>query len=118
MAHLAIVYFVYLSISFHNLISKFWMIQNDLFISHFLNCIIMVALNRVVVLVDLNTKPATGCEVVWLWKMAKSMMLHGLKNVVNSHPLSPCISWSTLTCLGPDLIKAGYNEGSSFNLKR
>merc|ERR1719305_1544347 len=61
------------------------MVKDNLLLPHVLNCVIGVNLNWVVVLVNLNAKSATGGEVVWLGKMTKAVVLHGLENIVVVH---------------------------------
>merc|ERR1719147_113820 len=92
------------------------MINNNFLFSHVLNGVIVVALDRVVVLVDLYSQASTSGEVIRLWKMSKTMVLHSLQDVVHAHPLAalakPLLAW-----LWPDLVKTGYDEGSSFYLE-
>merc|ERR1719167_2092288 len=61
------------------LVSNLGMIKDHLLFPHVFDCVIRVDLNWVVVLVDLNSKSSASGEVVRLWKMAKAVVLHGLK---------------------------------------
>ena len=69
----------HLNIALHNFICKFWMVNENFLLSHLFNSVVMIALYGVVVLINLNTKSATGCEVIWLWQMSQTMVLHSLK---------------------------------------
>merc|ERR1719430_2228352 len=111
-----LVLLVLLCVALQNFLSQFWMINNDFLFSHVFNSIIVVALYRVVVLVDLYSQASTSGEVIWLWKMSKTMVLHSLQDVFHAHPLAS-LAKSLLASLGPDLIKAWHDEGSSFNLE-
>ena len=60
----------------------------------------MSYLNRTVILVDLNSKLATGGEVLWLREVAlKTMVLHGVHVVL--HADQPAL------VAGPDFLKVG-----------
>merc|ERR1719397_2250543 len=134
---------------------NFGMVKDNLLLPHVLNCVVGVNLNWVVVLVDLDAKSSTGGEVVWLRKMTKAVVLHGLaeeddqgrgaawpqecsripswcepcplspsqaavlhglKNVVVSHP-GASLARSLLPRLRPDLVKAWHDERSPLHLK-
>merc|ERR1712243_507311 len=97
-------------------LSASWMINNNFLFSHIVDCLVSIALDRVVVLVHLYSQASTSGEVIWLWKMSKAMVLHSLQDVFHAHPLAS-LAKSLLASLWPDLIKAGHNEGSSFNLE-
>merc|ERR1719430_673171 len=111
-----LVLLVLLCIALQNFLSQFWMINNDFLFSHVFNSIIVVALDRVVVLVDLYSQASYCGEVIWLWKMSQAMVLHSLQDVFHAHPLAS-LAKSFLASLGPDLIKAGHDEGSSLDLE-
>merc|ERR1712013_922824 len=62
---------------------------NDYFLfSHIVDCLVSIAFDRVVVLVDLYSQASTSGEVIWLWKMSKAMVLHSLQDVFHAHPLA------------------------------
>ena len=69
----------YLDICFQDLVGQLWMINEHLLLSHLLNGVVSIALHGVVVLVDLDSKLATGGKVVRLGKMTQTMMLHCLE---------------------------------------
>jgi len=73
-----LVFLVLLCVALQKFISKFGMINNNFLLSHVLNGVIVVALDRVVVLVDLYSQASTSGEVIRLWKMSKTMVLHSL----------------------------------------
>jgi len=108
--------FVLLGIALEKFISELWMINNNFLFSHIVDCLVSIALDRVVVLVDLYSQASTSGEVIWLWKMSKTMVLHSLQDVVHAHPLA-ALAKPLLACLWPDLIKTWDDEGSSFYLE-
>ena len=89
------------------------MVEDDLLVPHLLDGVVSVALHGVVVLVDLDAQAAAGGEVVRLGQVAEAVVLHGLQDVLHPHPLPPRVSSTDLSSLGPDLVKAGDDEGSS-----
>merc|ERR1719430_1109722 len=111
-----LVLLVLLCVALQNFLSQFWMINDDFLFSHVFNSIIVVALDRDVVLVDLYSQASDCGEVIWLWKMSQTMVLHSLQDVLHAHPLAS-LAKSLLASLGPDLIKAGHNEGSPGDLE-
>merc|ERR1719213_576871 len=111
-----LVLLVLLCVALKNFLSQLWMINNNFLLSHVFNSIIMVALDRVIVLVDLYSQASNSGEVIWLWKMSKAMVLHSLQDVFHAHPLAS-LTQSLLARLWPDLIKTWHNEGSSGDLE-
>merc|ERR1719213_568360 len=111
-----LVLLVLLCVALQKFLSQLWMINNNFLLSHVFNSIIMVALDRVIVLVDLYSQASNSGEVIWLWKMSKAMVLHSLQDVFNAHPLAS-LAKPLLARLWPDLIKAWHNEGSSGDLE-
>ena len=69
-----------LSVALEQFVSEFWMIHNNLLLSHIVNSLVSVTLNRVVVLVDLYSQASAGGEVIRLGQVAKTMVLHGLNS--------------------------------------
>jgi len=107
---------VLLGIALEQFVSKFGVINDYFLFSHIVDCLVSIALDRVVVLVDLYSQASTSGEVIWLWKMSQAMVLHSLQDVLHAHPLAS-LAKSLLASLWPDLIKAWHNEGSSFDLE-
>ena len=89
------------------------MVEDDLLVPHLLDGVISVALHGVVVLVDLDAQAAAGGEVVRLGQVAQAVVLHGLQDVLQAHPLPPRVSSPALASLRPDLVRARDYEGSS-----
>ena len=101
------------------------MVQQHLLLPHLLNSLVSVALQGVVVLVDLDAQAAAGGEVVRLGQVTEAMMLHRLtitsqsrhhlmsgrppetishlQDVLHAHP--PQLLLPDLVGVGPDLIK-------------
>ena len=96
-----------------DLVGQLRMVEDDLLVPHLLDGVVVVALHRVVVLVDLDPQAATGGEIVRLREMAEAVVLHRLQDVLHPHPLPPRVPGRALASLWPDLVKAGDNEGSS-----
>merc|ERR1719397_1658517 len=103
-----------LTVCLEDLVSDLRVIHNNLLLPHLLDSVVVVALHRVVVLVDLNAQPAAGGEVVRLREVTQAVVLHSLQDVLHAHSLGFLIS--QFSCLRPDLVKAGHNEGSSLHL--
>ena len=59
-------------------LSQLRVVQNDLLVPHLLDGVVVVALHRVVVLVDLDAQAAAGGEVVRLGQVTQTMVLHRL----------------------------------------
>merc|ERR1719348_1248068 len=92
------------------------MINNYFLFSHIVNSLVSVALDRVVILVDLYSQASTSGEVIRLRQVTKAMVLHCFQDVLHAHPLAP-LAQPVLACLWPDLIKTWDNECSSLNLE-
>merc|ERR1712243_316780 len=105
-----------LIVSFQHFLSQLWMINNHFLFSHIVNSLVSVALDRVVILVDLYSQASTSGEVIRLRQVAKAMVLHGLQDVLHAHPLAP-LAQPVLAWLWPDLIKTWDNKCSPLNLQ-
>ena len=97
------------------------MVEDDLLVPHLLDGVVVVALHRVVVLVDLDAQAAAGGEVVRLGQVTQAVVLHRLNNnvsvkshddnedhledVLHPHPLPPRVPGPPLARLGPDFVK-------------
>ena len=90
------------------------MVHENLLLPHLLDGVVVVALHGVVVLVDLDAQPAAGGEVIGLRQVAEAVVLHGLQDVLQAHPLGSLLL--PFPSLRPDLVKAGDDESSSLDL--
>merc|ERR1719318_1347572 len=68
---------VLLGIHLNEFVSYVWKVHDNFLLSHILNSTISIALHRVVILVYLNTQLPTSGEVIWLWHVSQTMVLHG-----------------------------------------
>ena len=104
---------MHLSILFDHPVGDLWVVQEHLLLPHLLDSLVCVALQGVVVLVDLDAEAANSGEVVRLGQVTQAVVLHRLQDVLHPHPLPPRVPRPPLPRLGPDLVKARHNKSAS-----
>ena len=75
---------LYLSVLLDHPVSELGVVEQHLLLPHLLDGLVGVALQGVVVLVDLDAQAAAGGEVVWLGQVAQAVVLHRLTIMVSS----------------------------------
>ena len=70
--------FLHLSILFDHPVGDLWVVQEHLLLPHLLDSLVCVALQGVVVLVDLDAEAANSGEVVRLGQVTQAVVLHRL----------------------------------------
>ena len=80
--------FLHLSILFYHPVGDLWVVQEHLLLPHLLDSLVCVALQGVVVLVDLDAQAAAGGEVVRLGQVTQAVVLHRLTSKRTQSPRS------------------------------